>query len=140
MSGDAGLEAGIGALARLDLAGLRTVWLRRFGTACSLRSRDLVRRILAFELQADAYGGIDPEVKRRIRRTSLKVARRKPGLQPGTRLVRDWRGSRHEIDVVDGGFAHEGTTYASLSEVARAITGTRWSGPRFFGLAEGLPS
>lgn len=138
MSAD--VDARIEALMRLDLAGLREEWRRRFGKACGIRSPDLVRRILAFELQADAFGGLDPEVKGKLRRVDLKAKRRKPGLQPGARLIREWRGSRHEVDVVDGGFVHEGARYASLSEVARAITGTRWSGPRFFGLAEDLSS
>jgi len=121
---------------RLDLAGLRAAWLRRYGKPCGMRSRDLIRRILAFELQADAFGGLDPEVKRKLRRVDLKAGKKKPGLQPGTKLIREWRGGRHEVEVVNGGFVHEGTRYTSLSEVARAITGTRWSGPRFFGLKE----
>jgi len=130
------VEARVEALERLDLAGLREEWRRRFGQVPTIRSRDILRRALAFELQADAFGGLDPEVKRRLRRYDVAPKRKKAGLQPGTKIVREWRGSRHEVQVLDGGFAHEGTTYASLSEVARAITGARWSGPRFFGLKD----
>ena len=136
MSAQADLEARIEALQRLDFAGLRDAWMRRFRKPCPLRSRDMARRILAFEMQAEVYGGIDPEIMRKLRRVNIEAKPQKPRLQPGARLTREWRGSRHEVDVVNGGFVHEGTTYASLSEVARAITGTRWSGPRFFGLAE----
>ena len=130
------IEDRVEALSLLDVVGLREEWRRRFGTMPVMRSRDLLRRILAFEVQAESLGGLDPDVRRKLRRTDLTVARKKPGLQAGTCIVREWRGSRHQIDVVDGGFQHEGRNYASLSEVARAITGTRWSGPRFFGLVE----
>ena len=56
-------------------------------------------------------------------------------LKPGTVLTREWRGTLHKVHVLDPGFAHQGRTYRSLSEIARVITGTRWSGPRFFGVA-----
>ncbi len=129
------IEGRVEALARLDVVQLRHEWRRRFGTSPVMRSRDLLRRILAFEAQADAFGGLDPVVRRKLRRTDLTVPRKKPGLQAGTCIVREWRGSRHEVEVIEGGFRHEGTTYTSLSEVARAITSARWSGPRFFGLS-----
>lgn len=136
MTGAAEIEAEVEALARLDLNGLREAWRRRYGPTPPIRSPDLLRRMLAFEIQAGHFGGLDPELRRRLRRTDVEAPRRKPGLQPGTRIVREWRGGRHEVEVVDGGFQWEGSTYSSLSDVARAITGTRWSGPRFFGLTE----
>ncbi len=60
-----------------------------------------------------------------------------PRIKPGTRLVRVWQGSLHEVTVLDAGFSYRGQTYASLSVIARQITGTRWSGPQFFGLKGG---
>ncbi|MBP8235905.1 MAG: DUF2924 domain-containing protein [Rhizorhabdus sp.] len=132
------VEEEIDALARLDLAGLQEAWRERYGPPPAFRSRDLLRRLLAFEIQAEIYGGLDAELRQRLRR-SHSTARKKPGLQPGTTITREWRGERHVVEVVEAGFLHAGTRYRSLSEVARAITGARWSGPRFFGLAEGAP-
>lgn len=130
------LDAALEELERDDLAGLREAWRRHLGVSPPpLRSRDLLRRVLAFELQAMVHGNLAPELKQRLRSAS-KAARQKPLLQPGTTLTRDWRGGRHVVQVQDGAYEHLGTTYASLSEVARVITGARWSGPRFFGLAK----
>jgi hypothetical protein len=89
--------------------------------------------MLAFELQAAVHGGLSPELKQRLRAKSGTAAK-EPTLPPGTRIVREWRGERHVINVTQDGFEHRGTVYDSLSEIARSITGTRWSGPRFFGL------
>jgi hypothetical protein len=128
------LEEIIEGLDKLDLAGLRDNWRRHLRVPPPpLRSRDLLRRTLAFELQSALHGGLTPELKQRLRATSTSRTR-KPALQPGTTLTRDWHGARHVVHVRDGSFEHLGTTYRSLSEVARVITGTRWSGPRFFGL------
>jgi hypothetical protein len=129
------VEEQVEALARLDLAGLRDTWAARYGKPPSIRSRDLVRRLLAFEIQAEAYGGLDAELRQQLRRAA-STATKKPGLQSGTTITREWRGERHVVQVIDGGFIHLGSRYDSLSEIARAITGTRWSGPRFFGLVE----
>ena len=92
------------------------------------------RRSPAFELQAHFHGGLAADLKRRLRAAPAKP--RSAALQPGTRLIREWRGERHEVAVLPRGFEHRGTHYDSLSEIARAITGARWSGPRFFGTCE----
>jgi hypothetical protein len=127
------LEDVIDEVERLNLQGLRDTWRRYLGALPPVRSRDLLRRMLAFELQARVYGGLSPELKRKLRRgTSAKPP--KASLQPGTMLIREWRGERHTVHVLPEGFEHLGNRYKSLSEVARAITGARWSGPRFFGL------
>ena len=132
------LEARVEALARLDIDGLREAWRRQHGTSTPIRSRDLLRRMLAFEIQAEVYGGLDADLRQRLRRAAAAGATR-PALQAGTTITREWRGERHVVQVTDNGFSHAGNTYRSLSEVARAITGARWSGPRFFGLpARGL--
>jgi hypothetical protein len=122
------------AFARLDLEGLREEWRRRFGPPPTLRSADLVRRILAWKVQAAEFGGLDAETRRLLRQTSVL---RSPRLQPGARIAREWKGVRQEVEVTEAGFAYGGQTFDSLSEIARLITGTRWNGPRFFGLRQG---
>ena len=125
----------IDEIERLDLQGLRDMWRRHLGAPPSIRARELLRRMLAFELQASVHGGLTPELKRRLRKGHALGPRRR-ALQPGTLLIREWRGERHTVQVLLDGFEHLGSRYASLSEVARAITGARWSGPRFFGVSD----
>ena len=102
-------------------------------------SRRLLERAAAYEMQAAAYGGLKPRVRRLLMSCidQGKPEKSSPPartLAPGTRLVREWNGRSHTVDVVDGGFEWNGEVHKSLSAVARAITGARWSGPRFFGL------
>ena len=134
MNGADQIEQGLAEMERLNLEALRTSWRRQLNSPPPVRSADLLRRLLASKLQEAAYGGMSAELKQRLRLKS--AATRKPALQPGTVLTREWRGETHVVEVRDGSFEHLGTSYASLSEVARAITGARWSGPRFFGLAK----
>lgn len=127
------LEARVEALGRLDIEGLRDAWQTRHGDRPAIRSRDILRRMLAFDMQAQLYGGLDAGLRQRLRRCA-STAPKKTALQPGTTITREWRGEHHVVHVTDGGFVHEGADYDSLSEIARTITGTRWSGPRFFGV------
>jgi hypothetical protein len=120
------------ALESLDLHGLRGEWRRRYGEPPKMRSRELLARLLAWRVQADAFGGLDATTIRLLKSDRLPPLR--PTLEPGTRLARDWQGRRHEVDVLESGFRYNGADYRSLSEVARTITGTRWNGLRFFGL------
>jgi Protein of unknown function (DUF2924) len=100
-------------------------------------------RLLAYRIQADALGDLDPATVRYLNRLVGSEANASTPLsgegatRPGTVLVREWNGACHRVMALDEGFAWEGGTYKSLSQVARAITGTRWNGPRFFGLREG---
>jgi hypothetical protein len=121
------------ALARLDLEGLRDEWRRRYGWPPVLRSPDLVRHMLAWRIQVAAFGGLDSETRRRLRRSSVPTPV-SPGPTPGTRISREWKGVSHEVEVTADGFTYDGRRFGSLSEVARTITGARWNGPRFFGL------
>jgi hypothetical protein len=118
---------------------------RRFdeGASPHLRKQLLVP-LLAYKMQEQIYGGLRPEVKRRLRalavsfesepnRTSAKLAA-SCRIKPGTRLIRQWQDKTHHVTVCDQGFEYDGGKYSSLSEIARLITGTRWSGPLFFGL------
>ena len=130
------VETGVAALAGLDLAGLRAVWPARFGPPPKLRSPELVCQLLAWHLQVEAFGGLDRETRRRLAaRGPVEAEGRHLGL--GAILRRDWQGRRLEVVVEAKGFAWDGRCYPSLSAVARAATGTRWNGPRFFGLREG---
>lgn len=121
---------------------LRVVWRERWRTtAPPAQSADILLRLMAWRLQSETYGGLDRETQRRIDDLGHRLADGKSLLPNtgevlpiGTILTRDWRGTQHKVIAVESGFAHEGKTYASLSEVACAITGTHWSGPRFFGL------
>jgi hypothetical protein len=122
------------ALEALDLHGLRDEWRKRYGDPPKMRSRELLARLLAWRIQADAFGGLDATTIRLL--MSDRPIQPKPLLIPGTRLMREWQGRRHEVDVLEKGFRYAGADYRSLSQIARAITGTRWNGLRFFGLRE----
>ena len=106
--------------------------------------KQLLVPMLAYKLQEQAYGGLKPHVKRRLRELAVRFVA-DPGqdvaklatparIKPGTRLIRQWQGESHHVTVSERGFEYQGRVYASLSEIARHITGTRWSGPLFFGL------
>ena len=103
-------------------------------------SRPLLMRAIAYGMQVKRYGGLKPAVRRQLRKLadggSAQAAAnlKSEKVAPGMRLIREWNGSSHVVEVVDGGFVWNGKRYGSLSAVARAITGARWSGPRFFGL------
>jgi hypothetical protein len=121
----------LASLQIMSLAELRTLWEARFGAPPKQRSAELLRRVLAWRLQAEAFGGLDAATLRLLgsERTLVMVAE-----QPGTRLARDYAGKRHEVVTLEDAVLYDGTSYGSLSEVARLITGQRWNGPRFFGL------
>ena len=132
MSEPSDLETEVRALQHLDLEGLQSAWSQRWETSPTLRSPELLRHILAWRIQAEALGGLDAEMRRRLRSSTVKV--KAPALRPGVRLTREWKGERHEVEVVEGGYAYAGAVHKSLSPIARAITGARWNGPRFFGM------
>lgn len=120
-------------LAPLGLAELRMVWTERIGAPPTLRSPDLLRLMLAWRMQAGAMGGIDADLRCQLARRGRAVVEGQ-SLGHGAVLRRIWQGRLIEAIVEDGGFRFEGRRYASLSAVAEAATGTRWNGPRFFGL------
>jgi DUF2924 family protein len=124
----------------MERKALQTLWQQLFGQPPnpSLR-REVLIPILAYRLQETTCGGIKASVERRL----LDLAPNGPsGRQnnslhrpkPGTHFVREWQEKLHEVTVLPGGYEYKDHTYASLSEIARTITGTRWSGPAFFGL------
>ena len=146
---DRAIVAEIESLSGLGVDALREIWQRRFRAPVpKIQSADILRRLIAWKIQVEAYGDLDDETKRELRRLQRLQAKGQSltppasGPKAGTVLVREWRGVEHRVLVLDDGFEHQDTRYDSLSEVARAITGTRWSGPRFFGLEapKGAPS
>jgi hypothetical protein len=133
---DASVIAGeVQALAGLGLEGLRAEWRSRYGVPPKLRSPELLRLALAWRMQSEVLGGLDSETRAALRRSTIPT-KAAPALSKGVRLIREWQGVRHEVVVVEGGFLHQGKTHKSLSEIARSITGSRWNGPRFFGLRD----
>ena len=130
----ADIEAEVQAVGHLDLDALRAEWRRRWCAHSTQRSAQILRHMMAWRIQVEALGGID-------QRTRAALLSGNPGPTPvhldiDARLTREWRGVRYEVEVVLGGYAYAGQTYGSLSEVARVITGTRWNGPKFFGLRD----
>jgi hypothetical protein len=132
----------IAELAHRSTHELRLAWrqLHRVEPPQGL-SRDLLIRALAHQLQEQSYGGTGRALRRRLQ--TLTGEREKGGasfdpaaLKTGTTLVRQWRGHTHAVLVRDDGFEYEGQPYRSLSVIAKRITGTHWSGPRFFGLTK----
>lgn len=119
----------------LDLEALREAWRVRYGAPPTLRSPEILALMLAWRIQADRHGGLDAELRRSLRRPTPTRRRSEPSLGVGAKLVREWQGMAHEVTVlVEGGFIYRGQRFRSLSQIARKITGSRWNGPRFFGL------
>jgi Protein of unknown function (DUF2924) len=133
----------------LDLKGLRARWqsvLQR--PAPDHLPRQLLFAIIAYRIQANRFGDLDHETRQLLDRTGAKVSgatmsarlvsfdQKRSELTPGTVLVREWDRRSQRVMVMSDGFAWNGQTYDSLSKVAFAITGTRWNGPRFFGLRD----
>jgi len=127
------VEAQVGALEDLDLHALRDKWRERFGAPPNFRSTGMLRLLLAWRIQAVALGGLDRDTLAALARTGRVVAEGHD-LGIGATLRRVWNGEDHVVTVVDKGFEWNGRTFKSLSAAATAIAGTRWNGPRFFGL------
>ena len=141
------IEVEIARLRGLDLGGLRLAWRAVFGrTAAAHISKHILLRVLAYRLQAEVFGDLPRSAiqvlegaARKSDTDGISPVASAIGLRSGTVLVREHEGKRHHVMVVPDGFAWSGKTYPSLSRVAYAITGTKWNGPRFFGLREKQP-
>lgn len=135
----------LASLPRQDKAGLRAQWLKLFAKAAPPKlRRELMVRVLAYRIQEQAFGGLSPGALKRLRQLAKTFEANPqaslpdvPTIKPGTRLIRSWQGQIHQVTVTDKGYECKGRRYGSLSEIARLITGTRWSGPLFFGLRNG---
>ncbi|KJV38145.1 DUF2924 domain-containing protein [Brevundimonas sp. KM4] len=137
MTGADSLSQELVRLETLPLQELRIVWRQVFkAPAPSLRSPELLRRIIGWRLQVDAGAGLKTATKRAIA-SKARIRTAGPALTPGVRITREWQGRSHHVEVLTAGFLYDGRTFDSLSEIAREITGVRWNGPRFFGLRKG---
>lgn len=128
-------------LPAMSPAQLRAAWREQFRKPAPGIGPDLLRRGLAWQIQARVRGGLLPSTRKTIEKalgqlekTGSVTSSRDIAIKPGTRLVREWNGNTYHVLVHEEGFEHEGRRYDSLSQIARAITGAHWSGPRFFGL------
>lgn len=128
-------------LPELSQAVVKEEWARRIGAPAPNISTDLLRFGLGYELQKRRFGGVSRESQMLLRQYAkggspeLEATTSAPRkLTPGTRLVRDWHGEGHTVTVLEKGFEYNGKTWRSLTAVAKAITGSHWNGPRFFGL------
>jgi hypothetical protein len=140
------LDGEIARLRDLDVRELRSRWHNVFGRRPHPHlSRHLLFRVLAYRLQANVLGDLDGESQLLLDRSvspeeagqrAVALARSSANLRPGTMLAREWNGQMQRVAVLADGFAWNGKTYPSLSKVAYAITGTRWNGPKFFGLRD----
>jgi hypothetical protein len=136
----------LNGLAALPPAALRAEWRRLYHEPAPEFSPDLLVRGIARRLQEKQHGGLAPAVERELGRLAEKGAPpSQPGaattsLRPGTRLVRSWNGETYSVLVTDDGYRMGVRTYASLSSIAQAITGPKWSGPRVFGLKGAAPA
>lgn len=129
----ADVEASVAALDAMDLDELRDHWRRRYGAPPPLRSAPILRLLIAWRIQAEALGGLDDDTRRLIARSGPVEAEGKH-LGIGAVLTRNWQGREVRVVVEEGGFRWEVELFPSLSAAATAITGSRWNGPRFFGL------
>ncbi len=126
----------IAGLCGLSRAELVERWVGLHGSPpIQTMTEGLLARGIAYEMQVRQIGGLTPAERKALGALARERSNPSPGaLKTGTRLYRAWRGVTQEVLVLEGGYGWQGKSYASLSGVARAITGTRWSGPRFFGL------
>lgn len=130
------LDAEIAALDAMPLADLRTAWAKKVRTTPPKVSAGLLRLALAHYLQSKALGGVTKAMERQL--TEIAEGSATVRVAPGSRLVREWRGKVHVVTVSEEGrFRWQDKDWNSLSEIARTITGTRWSGPAFFGTKTG---
>lgn len=135
----ADVESKLAALGTMSSAQLRDEWRSLTGLVCPRISPALLRLALAWEIQAKAYGGWSRATTQKLDQLGRGLTRTTPA-RPGMRLVREWAGKAHVVTISEdangngGVIRWDGREWRSLSEVARAITGTRWSGPAFFGL------
>lgn len=133
---DQKIEEEIALLSAAGRPELLAKWHELFQSpAPTTLSTSLLRRGVIYQVQVLAYGDLLPSHKRKLQEAARSdPAKITPRLRPGARLVREWNGVAHTVDVVDGGFRYQDRVYVSLTAIAKQITGVHWSGPRFFGM------
>ena len=143
----ASLADKLNGLAAMPPAALRAEWRRLYREPAPGLSPDLLVRGVAWRLQERQHGGLSPALERELAKLAAQgTSRSQPStpaatnLRPGTRLVRSWNGETYNVLVSDDGYRFNNQSYTSLSSIAQAITGAKWSGPRFFGLKGAPPA
>ena len=140
--------AQLAALAGKTTPELKQLWRDLFDRGAPPYNKPFLIKRLAYRIQELAYGGLPARAEAKLDRLIEDEDNRVKGKQPvrkghrpiaGTRLIREWQGAEHTATVLDDGFEYQGRRYQSLSAIARAITGTRWNGPLFFGLRNHSP-
>jgi len=135
------IERKLDRIRSLGLEELRLEWRQQYHSEPPKISRGLLVLALGYKLQEIEHGGLSKSTRRKLQ--TIAKALRTTGrvgptpilnLKPGSRLVREWHGRTHTVTVTEDGFEYAGVSYASLTRVAKKITGAHWSGPRFFGL------
>ena len=135
--------AQVAALPEKSTAELKQLWRERYDREPPPYNRPFLVKRLAYRIQELAFGGLSARAEAKLKALVEEEDRRVKGKQPvrkgdrpisGTRLIREWQGVEHTATVLDDGYEYQGRRYKSLSAIARAITGTRWSGPLFWGL------
>jgi hypothetical protein len=142
MSDPQHIEGEIAKLRSLAIAELKQRWLQLYkNPAPKYFRREFLIRAIAYQLQVETFGGLSAETKRKLRQIAEALREgtepaltAAPRIKPGTKLIRSWKGETHIVTALDQGFEWKRRRYESLSEVARAITGTRWNGLLFFGV------
>jgi hypothetical protein len=130
------LEAELDRIAAMNIKELRSLWREREGReAPSGFSKDLIARALAYAVQEEQLGGLSKELKKLLTQPNAQIEPPRR-IKVGSVIAREYAGARHEVFVVKDGFSWQGRTYPSLSAIAKEISGTRWNGPRFFGLRD----
>jgi hypothetical protein len=135
------IERDLDRIRSLGLEELRVEWRRLYHSEPPKISRDLLVLALCYRIQELEHGGLGKSTRRKLqtiakglRRTGRVGSPPSLSLKPGARLVREWHGRAHAVTVTEDGFEYAGTSYPSLTTIAKKITGAHWSGPRFFGL------
>jgi Protein of unknown function (DUF2924) len=132
------LDAGLAGIAAMNVEQLRGLWRQKRGQEPPAAfSKDLIARALTYWLQEEVLGGLDPRIRKLLGASSHREGPPARHVKIGSGIVREYQGKLHEVLVVPGGFCWQGQVFASLSTIARKITGTSWNGPRFFGLRGG---
>lgn len=142
VGGDPVVEAELDRLPNMPIMQLRLRYRELFRTdPPKAFGPDLLRRSIAYRIQEKAYGGLSRPVQRLLDQMIKAYAAKPDGklelprrIKPGSILVRTWKKKSYRVTVMADGFAYDGQLYGNLSEIAQHITGTRWNGPRFFGL------
>lgn len=136
------LKIDVEGLNKRPLSNLKALWREVIGMEPpATRTRSVLVRAIGYELQATRHGGLARDTQRQLKEMAEHLRRNPHHLpeaptrwKPGTTLIREWHGERHEVIVTDSGFIYAGVSFGSLSAVAKRITGTSWNGPAFFGL------